>query len=260
METLIQMVVPSVVLPLLLSALLWWFAHHNRTVLWSLPLIWLPSYLWLIGWPSLFPAEANQWLWLLVVAAVLINLILKSHLVSIAVSQTVLLALVLVAVAWPVLQYQFGLKLIVELLVVIAIGLMTYTFATKGEAKTPALSLAISSGGMGLVVALGGSLLIGQLAGALASVLVVFAGSELIRKLQPSMSITTIVPVMQLYLVIVVIARIYAEIPLVPSVLLLIAPLVGLIPARRYAFVFSAASVMAALSWLLLTADSSAYY
>ena len=260
METLIQMIVPSAVLPVLLSALLWWVARRNQAMLWTLPLIWLPSYLWIIGWPPLYPSEAIHWLWLLVVASVLINLVLKSRLVLISVLQTVLLTLILIAVAWPVLQYQFEMMLIIEIIAVIAVGIVTFKFSSKDQATTPALTMTISSGGMGLVIALGGSLLIGQLAGALASVLAVFAVSELIRKFQPSISLSNLVPVMQLYLVILVIARIFAEIPLGPSALLLVAPLAGLIIEKRYAFALSAASVTAAMSWLLLTAESSSYY
>ncbi len=260
METLIQMIVPSLVLPLLLSAVLWWVTRRNQAMLWALPLIWLPSYLWLVGWPSLFPAEANQWLWLLIVTSVMINLIPKSRLALITTLQTVLLAFALLAVAWPVLQYQLEMMLIIEMFVVIAVGFVTFKFSAKDQATTPTLSMAVSSGGMGLVVALGGSLLIGQLAGALASILAVFAGSELLRKRHPSISLSNLVPVIQLYLVILVIARIFAEIPLGPSAFLLVAPLAGLITARRYAFILSAASVIAAMSWLLLTAEPSSYY
>lgn len=260
MQTLIQMILPSLVLPFFLSAMLWQLARSNQSILWALPLIWLPSYLWLLGWPSWFPVEANQWLWWLVVASVGINFILQSRMALVTAMQSLLLAMVLIAAAWPVLKYQFDIKLVIELLVVIVVGVVTFRYSSKGQATAPALTMVISCGGMGLVVALGGSLLVGQLAGALASVLFAFAISELVKKLKPSISPLHLLPVMQLYLVILVIARIFAEIPLGPSALLLVAPLLGLITATRYAFVLSTASVSAAMSWLLLTADSSSYY
>jgi len=261
METLLQMILPSAVLPLFLSAVLWWLSKRYAITLWGLPLIWLPSYVWLTGWPSIIPSEANDWLWILVIISVLINTVTRPRYSLITSLQTMLLALAAVAVAWPVLQYQFNLMLVTELLIVIVAGFILLRVAATGQATSPALSLAISSGGMGLVVALGGSLLIGQLAGALAAVLAAFALHEVLSKFQNSMtSLFNLIPMLQLYFAILVIARIFADIPLGPSVLLLVAPLAGLLPAVRYASAFSAVSVIASISWLLLTADASSYY
>jgi len=261
METLIQMILPSAVVPALLSAWVWWFNQYKSIVLWALPVIWFPSFVWLIGWPSVIPAEANHWLYPLAVFSVLISLYIKTRLNLISVLQTLLLALVLIAISWPVLQYQFNWMLLFELLAVIVAGFVLFNFSVKRQAKTPALIMAVSSGGMGLVVALGGSLLIGQLAGALASILITLAVVELMTKMQnPAAALSSFVPVMQLYFGILIIARIYAEIPLGPSALLLMAPLAGLMSAKRYALGFSAACVIVALSLLLLATDSSNYY
>ena len=261
METLIQMVLPSVVLPLLLSALLWWLSRYYSVALWGLPLIWLPSYIWLTGWPSLLPAEANEWLMLLVILATLINFTLKSKPWTLVAAHTLLLVFALIAIAWPVMKFQLDVVLVIEMLVVTFAAIVLYRFSVNDRATMPSLSMAISSGGMGIVIALGGSLLIGQLAGSLASVLAVFAIADVIRKRQQaSVGTLNLIPVMQIYLAILVIARIYAEIPPGPSALLLVAPLAGLIPVTRYASAFSAVSVISAISWLLLTADSSSYY
>ena len=261
METLVQMILPSAVVPILLSALVWWFNQRKSIVLWALPVIWLPSFVWLIGWPSIIPAEANQWLYPLAIFSVLISISfkLKSNLVTAL--QTLLLLLILIAITWPVLQYQFSWMLLIELLAVSVAGFILFYLSVDRQAKAPALTIAISSGGMGLVVALGGSLLIGQLAGALASILISFVIVELMTKLQkPTAKLSTFGPLMQLYFGILFIARIFAEIPLGPSALLLIAPLAGVMSSKRYAFSFSMATVIAALIWLLLAADSSSYY
>ena len=261
MEALLQLILPSAVLPLFLSAVLWCLGRRYVISLWGLPLIWLPSYVWLMGWPSIIPREANDWLWMLAIISVLINTVFKSRLALIAILQTMLMVLVLAAIAWPVLQYQFNIMLVGEIFIVMAAGFILFRNSATGQATSPALSLAISSGGMGLVVALGGSLLIGQLAGALAAVLGAFAVYETVCKFQQSStSLISLIPVMQLYLAILVIARIFAEIPLGPSVLLLVALLAGLLPVVRYASAFSAVSVIASISWLLLTADASSYY
>lgn len=261
METIIQMIVPGVLIPLLLSGMLWWMSCHYTTVLWGLPLTWLPSYLWIVGWPPFIPAQATDWLWPLLVASIIINFILQSRLILLIAAQTTLLALVLIAIAWPVMQYQFDMLLVLEIILFVATAFIIVSIAIKKQPAAPALSLAISSGGMGLVIALGGSLLIGQLAGAMASTLGAFALIEVIRRCQqPSVNFINIIPPLQLYLTLLVIARIFAELPLGPTLLLLCTPLIGLLPAKRFAPVLSIITVISAMSWLLLTADSSSYY
>ncbi len=47
----LQLILPSLLLPLVLSALLFALSRQHHKLLWGLPLIWLPSYFWLIGWP-----------------------------------------------------------------------------------------------------------------------------------------------------------------------------------------------------------------
>jgi len=260
METLMQIILPSAILPLLVSFLLWRFSLKNSFLLWSLPLIWLPSYFWLIGWPSLVPAEASHWLWLLLIASMIINLIFESRLLLITVLQTTLLSFILIGVSWPVFQYQIDLKLIIEMLVIIVVAYIIFNGTVKNNVSTPALLLAICFAGMGLVIVLGGSLLIGQLAGAMASVLAVFACWEMISKQQPLINALKLVPVVQLYLVILVIARIFVEIPLATFILLSLAPLANLITTIRYALILSITSVIAAISWLLLSVDVTSYY
>ena len=111
------------------------------------------------------------------------------------------------------------------------------------------------------MTALDGSLLVGQLAIALASVTGAFALIELYKRLSTSaVGLAQLVPLVQVYLALLLIARVYAEIPLASSTLLLAAPLLGLLPRSRFAVLGSVASVAGALAWVLLTADSSSYY
>jgi hypothetical protein len=259
MEILLSMILPGVLLPLILSTLCCWLILRYPEIQWSVALIWLPSYVWLSGVPTMPPSEAIDWLWLLAITSVLLSFKFKSRLFILVILQTMLLALMLIIVAWPVLQYQLSMMLLFELCVVfVTAGIIYYVM---DKSSTPVLSMTISSGGLGLAVALGGSLLIGQLAGALAATLGVFAIHELVNKChRPTINSPSLMPVIQLYLVILVIARIFADISLGVASLLLAAPLLGLIPTTRYAVAFSAAAVITAISWLVLTADFSGYY
>jgi len=261
METLLQMILPAAVLPALLSGFALWLNQKKDIAPWVIVLIWLPSCVWLVGMPALIPEEASHWLLPLVIFSVLIAALLKSQVRQNVLIQIVLLVLILIAVAWPVLSYQFSWMLLAELLVMILIASALYFFSAKNQQTMPALTMAISSGGMGMVVALGGSLLIGQLAGALASVLFAFVLFELVGRLNKSaVTMTELMPIMQLYFVILVIARVFAEIELLPSVMLLLAPLASVVINKRYAFVASVLCIGIAVFWLLMTADSSGYY
>jgi len=260
METLLQLILPSVILPLLLSILLWRFSLSNSTASGILPLIWLPSYFWLNGWLPLIPAEAVHWLWWLVIGSMVINLMFKSRFFLLTVFQTALLSIILITVAWPVLQYKIDLILIIEMLAVIFTAYTALGRTVKNNALIPVLSLTICFAGMGLVVTLGGSLLIGQLAGAMASILVVFACWEVMSKQQTSINALRLVPVVQLYLLTLVIARVFVEIPLTTFILLLIALLASLISTIRYAYILTVTSVVTAICQLLLGADVNSYY
>jgi len=261
MNTLIQLVLPSFLLPLLLSAVLFALSRRYPALRWGLALIWLPSYFWLVGWPKPMPEEANDWLWLLVIFSIGLNIgFMKRERIS-AWVQTGLLGLMLIVLAWPVLRYQLGLGVTAELTAVLFAGAALFFGTATNRAVTPALTLAMSGGGLALVTALGGSVLIGQLAGALASILMVFAMFELYHWFtKQSVTLIALTPVIQLYLALLLIARVYAEIPLVSAALLLAAPLIGLLLRGRFSTIGAVVSVAASLVWLFFTTDSSSYY
>lgn len=260
MNMYLELILPGLVIPFGLSVFLFSMARRYPMLLWGLPLIWLPSYIWMIGWPVL-PQEANEWLWLLVVLSTGINFGLKQRPQQAALAQISLLGLALIAITWPVLIHQPGLVLALELLAVLCAAVIFFFNASFSLAATPSLALAISSAGLALVTALGGSVLVGQLAGALASILGAYALYEVYRRFaEQSTGVIQLAPVVQVYFALLLIARVYAEIPLFSALMLLIAPLIGLMRGSRYAALGSAVMVAIAFTWLLTTADSSSYY
>jgi hypothetical protein len=260
----LELLLSGLILPLGLSLL--WFAVSRRFAwwAWSLPLAWLPPYAWIIGgalpW---FPQEASHWLWLLVLASLALSLatVWVNRSAGLWIAQAVLLAVAVVVLAWPVLKYEWSVGLGLELLLLVVVGSGLLFSASLARAATPALSLALSGGALALVTALGGSVLVGQLAGAMAAVLGVFALFGLWRGAQgDELSMPQLLPMLLLYLALLLIARLYAGIPLPSAVLLLLAPLPGWLFAGRLPALASAALGGTALVWLLITADASSYY
>lgn len=265
MDINLQLILPSLLLPLALSALLFTLsqvANKRLTILlWGLPLIWLPSCFWLTGLPDqLPPQEAKDWLWIILLISFLFNISLTTRKRVSTYLQIVLLAIYTVVLAWPVLGINTTFQVFSELIILILVGSTILKYADSGKTSTPALILSISSGGMGLVVALGGSLLVGQLSGALASTLGIFALYELYKRLNKSaIQNEQLKPLILIYFVLLIIARIYAEIPLTSAFLLLVSPAAIAMRGRYSAFI-SVISVGLSLAWVLMTADASSYY
>ena len=261
MNPYLELILPSLVLPFILS-LIWLSLSRRYPVFrWLLPIIWLPSCFWLVGWPKAIPQEANEWLWWLLILSMGLQALWLTRPRLTAWMQTSLLGLALILLAWPVLRYQPSLSLVLELIVVLLTAVTLFFRAESNHTTMPVVALTISSAGLAFITVLGGSVLVGQLAGALASVLGAFALYECYRRwTKQGATPMQLVPVIQIYLALLLIARIYAEIPLGSASLLLLAPLTGFLLASRFAVFGSIASTVAAFGWLLLTTDSSSYY
>jgi len=217
----------------------------------GLLLIWLPSYAWIIGLPSVPPLEAVDWLWLLglmMTMTPIINRPFRRQMV-----QTFVLLMGLVALTWPVLRYQLTVVLSIELIITGAAGGVLLHRLNRAPPASPALTMATSAGGLAVASALAGSLLIGQLAAALAAVTGGFALYELIKRSREtrfSMQQTALTWV--IYLGLLTIARVYAELPLGPAVLLGASPLTGLLLPWRYGWFTSLLLAGIALAWIVL--------
>jgi hypothetical protein len=261
MDMTLQLILPSLLLPMTLSLFLFVVSRHFKTLPWILPFVWLPSCFWLTGLPEQFPPqEANHWLWILAVVSSLTNISLMIHRTLSSYVQVGLLVLGIIILAWPVLDAQASMSLIIELLALLIVAGLFLRCTDFNHPKSPTLILSISSGGLGLVSTLGGSVLVGQLSGALASSLGVFALYEIYKRfLTPAVTTMQLSPAILLYFSLLLIARVYAEIPLVSSALLLIAP-APLIIRHKYGFIASLLCVATSLIWLLMTTESSSYY
>ncbi len=263
---LLTILLPSVLIPLILSLLACWLIQRYPILQSSWPLICLPSIVYLSR-PSIPPAEAKDILWILLSLSLIFCFMFKSRLNILSRSQTLLATFMLIFVSWPALQHQFSLLLIIELLIVClcsyyAFNSLEKIYETKATLlNSPIFSIAISSVGLGVSLSLGASLLFGQLALVLATILSVFTVIEYVnRSARPLILLSSIIPLMQIYFSIIIIARIYADLPMGIALLLLVAPLSSFVPRLRNSNLYSAVIVVCIVSWLIVTADSSSYY
>ena len=258
----IQLALSTVVIPLALSFIVQKLGVSNKIFIApGIFIAWLVSYLWIAGIPSVPPKEAIQWTVWLAAAFVLINFVINKSEVALVFIQFLLSLLGIVFVAWPVLSHSADALFYAELIFFVVIsGLVAYRLSNT-KPVTPALSLAISNGGVAIVAGLGGSLLMGQLAAVLASAIGAFALYEIYKKLtETQLNKSAILLLVLLSLLLLLTARIYAELSLISVVFLALSLLLGMVIKSRYASVFSLIGVISSIAYLLLTSDQSSYY
>ncbi len=262
MDMIVQLILPSLLLPLALSAGMLVWSRSDPDMLLTLPLIWLPSSFWLLGLPDPFPPqEASQWLWVLVLISTTINLCLAGRALSARYFQAGLVVLAILIISWPVLHSGPGWEFYIELIALAVLaGTLLLSMANTAESPAPALILSICAGGLALVASLGGSVLVGQLSAAMASALGAFALYEMVTRLTRSkLASTRMSPWLVLYFALLLIARVYAEIPLFSAAMLLVAP-TALVTRHRYSVAGVLVATGLSFGWLLMTSDSSSYY
>jgi len=254
----IQLLLQTIILPLLLSFAVYKTAPQNaRWQTAGLFFAWLPACFWILNLPALPPAEAVDWLWLAGLVFVAIQY-LPAHYQK--AGQLAVFILALLLISWPVLQYELSAGLIAELLLMLLAAAVLVI--ARPSPPAPALILSMSATALALCTALAGSLLVAQLAGALAAATGAFAIAELIKRLSSSrLQTSTLLPLALLYLLLLAIARLYAGMPAGPALLLLLAPL-SLHLKNRAAPGLTLLTIVAAAGWLLLLLlqDSNSYY
>ena len=257
----IQLLLQTIILPLLLSFAVYKTVPQNtRYQAAGLFFAWLPACLWILNLPALPPAEAVDWLWLAGLAFVATQL-LPVHVINAHFFKTVQLGIFMFAlllISWPVLQYELSPALIAELLFLLLAAAVLIMF--NRAIPAPALIISMSATALALCTALAGSLLVAQLAGALAAAPGIFALAELKHRLTSSrLQISALLPLALLYLLLLAIARLYAGMPIGPALLLLLAPL-ALRLKNPAATGMTFLVIVAAAIWIFILQDSNSYY
>lgn len=257
----LQLALQVLLLPLVLSFVVWHAGlKSHRFNLLALFLIWVISFVWIKGMPAFPPAEAVEWVVLIGLLYAIISISFKSAVIPLLLNAAILL-LGIVILTWPVLIRASDPQFFLELFLFASLGIIIPLLLKRASPSSPALTVGISNAGLAAISGLGGSLLIGQLAGVAASLLGAFILYELLSKLHnselPPRSLNLMV---NLHIWLALIARVYAEVALIPVVLVSLSLLFGLTVRWRYASVVSLLLSLGALGWLLATSDNSSYY
>jgi len=255
----ILIVSQSLLVPLLLSMVLF---YRPVTLLWfqsaGLFLAWIFVYLWIRGGVPLIPDEALDWLWVITLLITLASL--SRTQVRCAVLSSIIFIGGLIAYSWPVLREQISLLLVVEIILFSIAALLLLSRTTVHQPVKPALLMSINIGMLAVTVGLAGSLLIAQLAGAVAALLGVLVVRELTghaRKVQLNVSQWRML--ITLYLGFLFISLIYVELHIVPTLLLLISPLLGVFAVSKYGWLINMLMGKMAMLWVLMRTSQTGY-
>lgn len=265
MNSTYQFLLPGLVLPLVLSLILATLMLRYRwSGAWGLAAIWLIAYFWIRGLPVLPPREAVDWLWIIGIITLVVGS-LPIRLQRQWLSLVGLLTLSLGVIAWPVLRQNLFALLSMELAILIIAGAIIIRRLVVGTNITfSALPLAIISSSYAIIAALSSSLLVGQLSSALAAALGGFALYELTPKAKVTLLPAQAAVLANVWLLcLMLIGRVYANLNLVPLVLLIVALILSrVLPLHRWwqVVLFTGIPSLAALLWLVLPQDASSYY
>ncbi len=260
MDPYLLIVIQSIALPFGLSGLLSaWSMHRDAYKVIGNALVWLIAYAWIIRWPEFPPGEAIDWPGPLLVASVAAGCI--TYRTARWLFRSVIFLIAIMAIAWPVLHYQPSLTLVSELVFIIITGVVLFRRMEHRLAVTPAFILAIQATGLAVASALSGSLLVGQLAAALTAVTGTYAFPEILDRLHKTpFSIQHRLAFLPLYLALLTIARLYAELPLVVTVLLLSGPILSVLVSWRHNWMIHLLLNAGAIGLVILNSDNTAYY
>lgn len=227
----VSIVLQSVALPLVLSVTGLVLARRRNLDAAILIAAWWLAYLWMAGLPDWPPIKAMDWAGLLAILSVAMTWRISGR--CLLLGQALLFAVAPFVLGWPLIIDQPTVGLVVELAEMAVIGALTVMMVSKNPRPHHATVFMIGAAGLAIAATLAGSLLIGELAGALASCLGAWLLYDIVwRRKNPrnDSSVWHMLPVAFLYLALLVNARFYADLPLIMLGCLQLAPLIALLP------------------------------
>lgn len=256
------LIIQTLLLPLSLSLLLFLIKpNKNSFSTVSFLFIWLLSYFWIMGFAALKPTEALDWLWISCLVILFIfflnNGLWKSILIVIVFITSFMVY------GWPIIQYQLDFSILFDLSLVIFISIIIIFRTNRLSEKTSinsAIIFFISSSSLAIVVGINGSLLIAQLSAALAATLAGFVFIELRKhRTENYLNNNQIILSINIYLALLFIGKIYAELPLYIIISQAVSPITVVLAPKRFNWVVSLLLSFGSVLWFLFTLDVQEY-
>jgi hypothetical protein len=212
MNLLVSMVLQSVALPLVLSVAGLALVQRRGFDAAILLLAWWLAYLWMTGLPDWPPIKALDWIGLLTAISVAMSWRISGR--SLLWGQASLFAAAPFVLGWPLIVYQPTTSLVVELAGMAAMSALTVVVIAKSSTRHHGSVFLISAAGLAVAATLAGSLLIGELAAALASCLGGWLLYDIVRRRKnpgDGSSVWYLLPVALLFLALLISTQLYAD-------------------------------------------------
>jgi hypothetical protein len=252
----IQILMQTLLLPFFVSAV-GYKLLPARFVISGILLAWLASYSWMQGQFPLVPEGPVEQLWIFISLAVIGGFFIEKK--SYVIFLIALYCAGLLLFSWPILAYEIKLAFVLELAGFVIAGVALVYFKTDNT--RPALTSVLNFTCLGFVVAITGSLLIGQISISLAAAMGIYGIFELKNKLKiAEIKHDSLRMFGLMFLLLLFIARVYAEIDLYVTMLLVVASMVGFYSSKYATFILAAVIYLAAIVFIFINASASSYY
>ncbi|VAW60888.1 hypothetical protein MNBD_GAMMA11-2800 [hydrothermal vent metagenome] len=252
----IQILLQTLVVPFFISVIAFRYLDE-RHALAGMVVAWLVSYFWILGKVPFVPQTAEELLWIFMGVAVLSRYFLQKNTFQYSLMGMFLAAIA--AISWPVLSYEITVQFVLEMLLFVAAGSVVVVFKCRSD--RPALLVVMGFTVLSLISALSGSLLIGQLAGSVSGVSAIYVLPEIRRYFrQKQMQDKTFSVLMLLYLLILYIARVFAEVELYVVIALMTAGLFGLFARKNTLLILTALMYIVSVAIMYSLGSDSSYY
>lgn len=257
------LITQTLLLPLTLSFVLF-YKKENQTLFSTLSflLIWLLSYFWIMGLSVLTPIEALDWLWLSSITILVVNQI--KYFLWKQILTVFFFITSLIIYSWPIIQYKLEISILFEIFLFTLIVMVIIFHPNLNSERTsnkPAIIICIGSSSLAISVGLSGSIIIAQLVAVLSATLAGFVFIEICKNNNESQfNSTKIILSLNIYLALLFIGSVYAELPLAIIVLLAISPLTIVLIPKRFNWIVSLLLSIGAVLWILFTSDVQEFY
>ncbi len=255
-----SIVLQSVALPMVLSVVGLALTRRRDFDAAILLAAWWLVYFWMAGLPDWPPIKALDWAGLLATLSVAMTWRISDR--YLLWGQILLFVAAPLVLGWPLIVQQPTVGLVVELAGMAVIGALTVVVIAKNPVRHHGPPFLVGAVGLAIAATLSGSLLIGELAAALASCLGGWLFYDIVRrrkKPRDDSSVWHTMPVAFLFLALLVNARLYADLPPIVLGCLQITPLLALLLTWRHAWVFSLFMAAVAIVFLVRVSELSVH-
>lgn len=250
----LQILIQTLLLPFFISAIAYKYLSEKYSVFVIL-IAWLVAFFWVQGLPGISESPVDQ-VWVYLCVAVVARLFFQLKQQQVLLTTVYIFSLLFSSL--PIFKYEVSLSFLIELAVFVVAGLLMIWVKTNNN--KPASTLVFSLLFSGLLIALTASISIASMGISLAAALGVYAVIEIKSRFKEQPLNVQYLPLFGfMYLLILFVARVYAELDITITLLLIVVMLWAFFSSKKTNLMMSGVFYPAAIVFILVNDSVSLY-